>query len=541
MSNPDIQFKFDDDQIKLHAFYRVIKGENSPPINKPFLIRKLKDEGYEKLHCVEEGITRIIEVFENSKASEGKVCIAEKRDAEVNICITKDKLSAYLTIHPPEGGKPATLDMVKQKLAEKGVRYGFLPQAIKTAIISGKADELLIAKGEPVVNGEDAKFTCLIDNIKTRTPKISEDGHIDYRDLGEIQVVHPGEKLMRRDPATMGQLSKNVFGETITPKPGKNTKFAAGLDGVKTSNEDINTLVATVTGQPIIRENGVNVEKTMQVESVDLKSGNLLFDGSVIVLGDVASGMKVKASGDIKINGMVENAIIEAGGNIDIKGAVVGRAENNVPVVDDLVKIDALGSVSAKFVENARISSGDKIMIQDWVIKSTLNALNEIIVGKKDASKGQIIGGSITSGVLVKAMNIGSSAGAQTYIQAGNANDVEKEKDQIGIKISRVTKSLFELQKIFKDTKNNPTKQAKNILKKALLSKQEFERELTKLRSQEAILDKEKLRAKNAKVVVDIKVYSGTSIHVSQYTKDIQDDVGGRTYTVKDGKIIQIS
>ena len=540
MSNPDIQFKLDPEQSKLYAFYHIEEGQTAA-INSRFIQSKLEDEGFAQLHVLNDGFSKLIEVFEKQQPAEGKVCIAEKRDAEVNLLVTKDKMAAYLTIIKPQGGKPATLDMVKQKLADKGIRYGFKPQAIKAAILAGEADEVLIAKGDPVVNGEDAKFTCLINNMKVRTPKVTENGNVDYRDLGEILVVHPGEKLMRREPATQGKASKNICGEMINPVPGKNTPFASGLEGVKIMPENQNILIATVTGQPIICKNGINVEKTMKVDNVDLKSGNIIFDGSIIVEGDVSLGMKVKASGDIKIKGMVENAILEAGGDIQIKGAVVGRAENNAPATDDLVKIDALGSVSAKFVENAQINAGNKIMVQDWVIKSTLTAVNEIIVGKKDAKKGQIIGGSITSGILVKAMNIGSSAGAVTHIQVGNAADIDQEKDKIGIKISQQSKALFELQKVFKDLKNNPTAQAKDMLKKALVSKKEFERELLQLRAQEAELEREKLRIKNAKVVVDIKVYSGTSINISKFNKEIQEDLGGRTFTIKDGKIVQVS
>ena len=540
MSTTDLAFKFNDNKTRLYAHYTVKSGGNSA-VNETFINEQLKAKGLDQLHLIEDGMAQVIELFKKAEPEEGKVCIAEKRDAEVNITIPRDKMAAYLTIIKPEGGKAATLDMVKQKLAEKGVRYGFLPKAIKSAILHGEADEVLIAKGEPVINGEDAKFVCLINNIKVRTPQVTENGNVDYRDLGEIQVVHPNEKLMRREPATKGKSSKNVFGEVINPSPGKDMKFQSALEGARPSPENPDILIATVTGQPIICDNGVNVEKTMKVENVDLKTGNIIFDGSILVTGDVSAGMKVKATGDIKVKGMVENAIVEAGGDINIKGAIIGRSENNAPVTDDLVKIDAKGSVSAKFIENAQVNSGNKIMVQDWVIKSTMFAINEIIVGKKDAKKGQIIGGSITSGLLVKAMNIGSGAGASTHIQVGNANDIEKEKDKLGVQISHTSKSLFDLQNTFRSLKNNPTNQAKEMLKKALNSKQLMEEELVALRAQEAELEREKLRAKNAKVVVEVKVYSGTSIHVSQYTKEIQEDLGGRTFTVKDGKVVQIS
>jgi len=538
MSEPNIQFKFDDTQNKLYALYQVTEGE-SLSVSDRFLREQIKEQGYAKLHFLDDGISEVIDIFGQPKAHDGKICIAEKRNAEVNILISKDKMEAYLTIIKAEGGKPATLESVKRKLAEKSVRHGFQPQAIKAAILNQEADEVLIAKGEPVINGIDAKFICLIKNIKLRTPKVLEDGHVDYRDLGEIMVVHPKEKLMRRDPATSGSPSKNICGETISPKPGKDTKFATSLEGSTPCPSNPNLLIATITGQPIICNNGVKVEKTMSIESVDLKSGNVIFDGSIIVQGDVCAGMKVKAVGDIKIKGMVENATIEAGGDINIKGAVIGRADNNAPTQEDLVIIEAVGSVSAKFVENARITAGHKIMIQDWVIKSTLHAINEVVVGRKDAKKGQIIGGNITSGLLVKAMNIGSHAGATTHIQVGNADDIETEKHKLGIQISQQTKALFALQKVFKELKNNPTKQAKETLKKALLSKQQFEKELIKLRMQSDILDKEKLRVRNAKVIVEKKVYSGTSINISRYNKDIQEDISGRTFSVREGKIVQ--
>ncbi len=539
MSSPDLKLVFDNTQTKLYAVFHVADGEDAPVISKQTLLEEIKKQGHDALHSLDSGIDQVISCFTKPQKGAGKICIAEKRDAEVTLRISKNKMSAYLSVVKPEGGKKVTLDAIKQKLSEKGVRCGFLPKAIKKAIVLGEADNIEIAKGEPVVNGDDAKFTCLIKDMKIRTPKVSEDGHTDYRDLGEIQVVHTGDKLMRRDPATAGKASKNIFGETVTPKPGKDTKFAAGLEGVATSPENINILVATVTGQPIICKNGINVEKTLTVSSVDLKSGNIIFDGSIVVEGDVTSGMKVEASGDVIIKGMVENAIVEAGGDINIKGAIIGRSNNNVPTSDDLVKVEAKSSVSAKFIENATINAGDKIMVQDWVIKSSLNAVNEIVVGKKDARKGQIMGGSATSGILIKAMNIGSNAGVTTLIQAGDAHDIETEKKQVGIQVSHAMKELLELQKIFKKLKSNPTKQAKEALKKALISKKELEKELIELRMIEAGIDMDRIRAKNAKVVVGKMIYTGTLLKISKFNETVQSDLGARTFSVGKDSIVQ--
>lgn len=538
MSESTVKFEFDSSDNKVYAVCQSV-ADSPIPVTEQYLLEKLASEGYDKYHLFSNGIENVVKTLSSKESKNTKICVAEKRDAEATVTLSKDKMEAYLSIAKAEGGNKVSVDTIKSKLAEKGIRHGLITKNIKKAIVKGYAENELIAKGEPVQNGEDARFTCLIKNIKVRTPQVQEDGHVDYRDLGEITVVHPNEKLMRRDAATLGTPSKNVCGEMITPKPGKDTLFASNLEGSAASPGNPNVLVATTTGQPIICDNGVMVEKTMTIENVDLKSGNIVFDGSVVVEGDVSAGMKVKASGDIKIKGMVENAHIDAGGDINIKGAVIGRAETNSSDTENLVTIDAKGSVSAKFVENALIHSGHKIMIQDWIVNSDVTAINEVVVGKKDAKKGQIMGGSVTSGILVKAMNIGSHAGATTNIQVGNASDLDEEIHKVGIQISQQTKALFELQKVFKDLKNNPTRQAKEMLKKALASKKQFEAELISLRTQAEVMEQEKRRIKNAKVVVEKQVYSGVSINISHHNKNLQEDISGRTFSLKDGKIVQ--
>ena len=55
-------------------------------------------------------------------------------------------------------------------------------------------------------------------------------------------------------------------------------------------------------------------------------TGNIDFLGSVIVLKR-KSGFTIKASGDIEINGIVEAAKIEAGGNITVKRGIQGKAK----------------------------------------------------------------------------------------------------------------------------------------------------------------------------------------------------------------------
>ena len=72
-----------------------------------------------------------------------------------------------------------------------------------------------------VFMGEDARFELLVSDARDRSPQVNEHGFIDFRELGEIPVVTADQPLMRRIPATPGQLGCNVRGESIEPQPNK--------------------------------------------------------------------------------------------------------------------------------------------------------------------------------------------------------------------------------------------------------------------------------------------------------------------------------
>jgi len=542
MAKSNLQFAFDEDEKSLLATY-TIPNEKKLIIDAIWIKNKLHENNYDNLELINGGIIELKnQINKGNPGDSGTIKVASKSDAKVEITVAEDKMSAYLTLSPPKGGDPINLDAIKKAFAEKGIRNGFIPTAIKESILSGEASDLCIAEADPLIQGEDATFHCLLPDMKTRAPQVNENGNVDYRDLGEIVVVHPGEKLMRREPATAGVPSSNIYGETVNPKRGIDHKFASGLDGVTTSEDDPNLLIATETGQPIVLDNGISIENTMEVENVNLTTGNIVFDGSVLIKGDVENGMTVKASGDINVLGRVESAKIVAGGDIVIMGAIIGRGElrdQQNQKNPETAMLEAKGSVNAKFIENAFIDSEDSIFIQDWVIKSELTAVNEIIVGNKNARKGQIIGGKVTSGILVKAMNIGSSAGTPTKIQVGVDSDIEQKFEENNREITRREKSLVEICKAFISLKNNPTKQAKEMMQKSLKAKKQLENEISNLRQEREILTKEKERINNVRLIVEKTIYSATTIIVGGIEKQISEDLGARVYRIEEGKLIQ--
>lgn len=542
MTDLNLQFRFNSDDVTLEALYDITAASNEI-IDVHWVKKQLKENGFDRLKAIDVGMASLINALNNAELGPGRVAIAHKQDAAIEISVSKDKMSAYLTIHPPLGGAPASLDMIKRELSAKSIRNGFISETIKLAIVNGEADNVLIAAGKPIVNGKDSQFICMLPEVKIRTPHVAENGNVDYRDLGEIMIVHAGEKLMRREPSTSGTPSKNVLGEVVNPIRGKDTSFAKGLDGVEPLREDPNILVATTTGQPIISDSGVSVEDTMVIKVVNLASGNIIFDGSVVIQGDVENGMKVKASGDINVQGMVESAELDAGGDIVITGAIIGRGDvrdSKEQLNSETAIVKAQGSISAKFTENAYLEAKNSIFIQDWVLKSEISAVNEIIVGNNNAKKGQIIGGKATSGILIKATNIGSSAGALTHIQVGTAVAIDKELDAVNKDLATQSSSLRDIQKALVTLKNNPTKQAQEMMKKTLLTRKAIEDSISALRGKKIQLNTEQVRSQNAKLTIDKTIFTGVSINICGKTKKIDEDLGRRSFSIVDEKLVQM-
>ena len=121
----------------------------------------------------------------------------------------------------------------------------------------------------------------------------NEDDRVDLRDLGSLLLVNPGTALMRRTPAKPGKDGMDVLGKPIAADPVVDMPFAVDLSGVAADPNDPNRLLAVIAGSPRVLPNGVSVSPVVDVEAVDLHSGNVTFDGSLRVSGDIRTGMSV--------------------------------------------------------------------------------------------------------------------------------------------------------------------------------------------------------------------------------------------------------
>lgn len=530
-----LTFKLDENNKLLAVFE---PGEFKVSLDTAALRELLAHQDMSDLYLNEQALLRLVQQYNNTNSG-FMLEIGERRDGEFIIKVSEDKMTAWLTMTPAYGGTPVTFDQIRQALRDKGIVSGLITAAeIESLLKEGHATDYIIAQGLPPVPGFDAQFHSLLPEMQEKRPQINGRGIADFRDLGNLILVREGEPLMRRTLPTEGKKGKNIQGKVLTPKPSQDTPFSSEITGAMFDPDDSNLLRASIVGQPLLVPNGVMVSPTITVPQVDISSGNLSFDGTINILGDVMEGMKVYALNDIFVGGTVEAAEMEAGGNISIKGGVIGRSEpGGGPATSMLGQISCKGSVSARFAKYVTIEAGTSIVIEEYSMNSQLAAMNQILVGKPGGKKGLIIGGTARAMMLVQAASIGSSAGVKTYIQTGLNPLTQERLNVIEREIEANEKNQDDIKKIIAFVENNPEKDKNGLLDKAQRTLDKLATELALLQADRGSLLADMSFAEYAKIVVEQGIYNGVEIRIGDKNWKTKEERGKTVFRLIDKKI----
>src|SRR5699024_76532 len=100
-----------------------------------------------------------------------------------------------------------------------------------------------------------------------------------------------------------------------------------------------------------------------------------------VIRGDVPSGFTIKASGDIKVFGLVEAATLQAGGSVYVSEGIVGKKKGIVTAGNDIY----IGYVNQGILE-----AKHGIYVEQSILHSKCKAQTEIF-----CMKGNVIGGEL--------------------------------------------------------------------------------------------------------------------------------------------------
>ncbi len=472
---------------------------------------------------------------------EGRVMLGYKVDAEVKVTVSDDLLSARLYITAAEGGvapnsKELALALTSNDINLKLVdKKNIVDLVLKSQVVEpGETVEVVIANGRAPEHGKDSQFKCLLENVTDRRPNEREDGSIDYYDLGEIPCIDTGCQLMKKTEPTPAKNGRSVTGQMLKARIGKKLPFNH-CKGAEVSPVDPELLISTIKGQPVISERGVTVENVHIVNNVNLHTGHIEYDGSLVVKGDVASGMKINVTGDVQVFGMVENACIDAGGNIDIKLSAIGRADSLG--VEERMQINCGGNLSAGQLQNVYANVQGDVLIKSRVSNSEVKAGHQVIVGNPQQEKSGIVGSFITAGSVIRAEVLGSSAGTLTTVSIACSDKILDDYESIKQDISEYEELLGRMLGLAVGLSKKSSKDAKELLAKVKEDTKEIKAKVNEMISKKYDLEASIEHTSAGKIIVQKEAHHGVTVKIMLKEQEIKSRYGKGVFLLYDNAL----
>ncbi|MCW2924455.1 MAG: hypothetical protein JWM98_1859 [Thermoleophilia bacterium] len=235
--------------------------------------------------------------------------------------------------------EPADPDLAAAmaELQRAGVVHGIDQAAVRAAIVPGAA-EAVVAVGTEPFEGRNGYLEPLVDFAAMRTVGVLAD-----------------TPLLRRVRKRDGIAGRDVTGRELTVPVARDVRIRPG-SGVSVDDQGI-MAVATVDGSPHMDSEGsVEVRHELVLEVVDAVSGDIAFNGSVRVEGDVGEARRVVARDQLVVEGNVDRARLESGGSMRVDGSIMssvlragGERAVAATIADRVLELPrTLGTVSAQ-------------------------------------------------------------------------------------------------------------------------------------------------------------------------------------------------
>lgn len=447
--------------------------------------------------------------------------------------VAEDKMTATGRFYPPSNaGASLRKEDIINDLKHKGIKAGIVEQEIDRFLSEKNyCADYVLAKGKEPVQGHDAEIEYFFNTNPNTKPALNEDGTVDFFHLNVISKCEKGQKLATLHPEVPGEAGYTVLGERVPARDVIKKRLRYGRN--ITLSEDGMTISSDVNGHVSLTEDLVTVTDVYEVTDVDTSTGNIEYEGNVQVLGNVKAGFVVQADGNIEVRGVVEGALLQAGGDIIIMRGMNGMGRG---------KLLAGGNIVSKFIENSEVKA-EGYVHSEAIMHSKVVAKGDVEVSGK---KGFITGGSVHSMGTVSAKTIGSTMGAKTEIEVGVDPTVKERINRLTQSTSEIRKQLQQIepvlvtftQKLQKgQTLTTDQQMYFNQLKTAYASLKPQQK------AEEAELEQltEEMESMTTDAVVKVQefAYSGTSIKISDVSVNLSSNAQHCRF-VKEGADIRI-
>jgi uncharacterized protein (DUF342 family) len=456
-------------------------------------------------------------------------------DELLDLQISKDGLSASIRLKPETSHYDISEEELLNFLSSKKVQVGLVERAIKDFIDNPqlfKEEELIIAIGKEAINGEDSYLEMIYQKNNKSHPTENEDGSVDFFSITEISNVEKGQLLAKNMPPTSGENGLTVTNQVIKAKEGRNLKAKLGKNVV--IDHGTQAVYAMVSGQVSFTEGDkINVFPIYEVPGdLDLSIGNIDFVGNVIIKGNVPTGFKVKAKGDIRIGGGVEGGELDAEGSIEIMSGITAQHKGYVRAGQD---------IKTNFINNGNVTAGGSVIVSQSIMHSTVNAGVGI---ECMGQKGLIVGGSFQVGKSLKCRTIGNMMSTPTTVEIGmNPKSANRLKEvhhllkEHTLTVQKTDQALVVLGQLMTKLGHlSPDK--KELQLKLTNTKLEMEKEIKQLLLESKEIEEELQEVASSTIEVTGIAHPGTKLVFGKYIKYIKDNEKSVKYSLVHNEIV---
>lgn len=463
------------------------------------------------------------EVVSEARKNEDIMCrlnteVIRPVDEYMSYDISNDRMSVICRFYPPsEGGSLMTIEDIKKDFRYNQIKAEPDEEAVQKFFNNRKyCTDYVLARGRMVQSGQDGYVEYLFDTDPVARPKTNADGSVDFHALNSVRACTAGQVLARVHRETQGVPGQDVFGELIMP----NSVSSASIKHSKGSTlSPEGVLTADVNGHVSLTDGMVFVSSVLEVANVDVSTGDIKYDGNLLVSGNITTGYKVEVTGDVEVKGVIEAALVSAGGQVTVAKGINGMEKG---------RIRAGQSVIAKYINSAKVEAGG-IIQTELVLNSKISAKDSIIV---EGRKGNITGGVARAGNRIEARNIGSDMGADTTVEVGIDPTIKarqakliKENEILHATLARTEPVLLAALDRVKRGDRLPADQMKKMqeLNRAIQTQKDtLQHNILELEQME--LDSDDNENTVAEVVISGVAFAGTHIVVSDSSLTLKKD-----------------
>lgn len=363
-------------------------------------------------------IKYLINGLELKQAPVSDLVDIDKKASKISVEVSDNALEAYInyipslqvlkTLNPAAPAVSAEIkanelslytsrlkkEAIYTSLRNHGILYGIIPEKVEEICSLNKPGKYLIAKALlPVDPVDDILELCFEDkNDYTLNLKENASGKIDYKNSHKYTYFKPGEliaKIYKGDEGTMGI---NVKGMPIPYKERRKLTLLPNGSIHIEETENIIFIRAARSGKPFktITSDGklsLRIVNKLVLENVNIKTGNVNFNGDMEVLEDIQEAMKVVVKNNINVKGNVFFSTVFCGNSVRVEKGVISSkiiSGTNLDILNEFIPtITRFISDLENLINNMRFLSAAEVRLNK--LTNVADVINYLIKTKNSS------------------------------------------------------------------------------------------------------------------------------------------------------------